>query len=70
MKTCAVIPTYNNIGTVADVVMRTLKYLPVILVADGPTDGSLEAVQSIQNENLTIVSYLKNKGKECLLIIL
>ncbi len=63
MKTCAVIPTYNNIGTVADVVMRTLKYLPVILVADGPTDGSLEAVQSIQNENLTIVSYLKNKGK-------
>lgn len=63
MKTCAVIPTYNNIGTVADVVVRTLQYLPVILVADGPTDGSLEAVQSIRNDKLTIVSYSQNKGK-------
>lgn len=63
MKTCAVIPTYNNIGTVADVVVRTLQYLPVILVADGPNDGSLEAVQSIQNEKLIIVSYSQNRGK-------
>lgn len=63
MKTCAIIPTYNNIGTVADVVVRTLAYLPVILVADGPTDGSIEAVQSIHNEQLTIISYTKNRGK-------
>lgn len=63
MRTCAVIPTYNNVGTVADIVRRTLQYLPVILVADGPTDGSLEAVQSIQDDRLTIVSYATNRGK-------
>lgn len=63
MSTCAVIPTYNNIDTVVDIVVRTLNYLPVILVADGPTDGSLEAVENIHNDNLVIVSYKKNKGK-------
>lgn len=72
MKTCAIIPTYNNVGTVADVVTRTLKYLPVILVADGPTDGSLEAVQGISDKlqgasdklhTLTVVSYTPNRGK-------
>ena len=63
MMTCAVIPTYNNIETVVDVVVKTLNYLPVILVADGPTDGTLEAVQQIHDDRLTIVSYKKNKGK-------
>ena len=63
MKTCAIIPTYNNVGTVADVVRRTLQYLPVILVADGPTDGSLEAVKAIEDIRLTIVSYAQNRGK-------
>lgn len=63
MKVCAVIPTYNNVDTVADVVQRALKFLPVIVVADGPTDGSLEAVRDIINENLVIVSYPENRGK-------
>lgn len=63
MKTCAVIPTYNNVNTIKDIVERVLVYLPAIVVADGPTDGSLEAVQSIQNSNLTIISYPQNKGK-------
>ena len=63
MKTCAIIPTYNNVQTVKDIVERALVYLPVIVVADGPTDGSLEAVRSIDNENLTIIAYARNKGK-------
>jgi len=63
MRICAVIPTYNNIGTVKDIVERVLRYLPTIVVADGPTDGSLEAVQSIQDNRLEIVAYPKNQGK-------
>jgi len=63
MKTCAIIPTYNNVTTAKDIVQRALAYLPVIVVADGPTDGTLESLQSIQNSQLTIVSYPINKGK-------
>lgn len=63
MRTCAIIPTYNNVNTAKDIVERALVYLPVIVVADGPTDGTLETIQSIKNDRLTIVAYKKNKGK-------
>ena len=63
MTTCALIPTYNNVGTVADVVRQVLRYLPVIVVVDGATDGSLEAVQAIEDERLHIVYYSTNRGK-------
>lgn len=69
MKICALIPTYNNVTTVAAVVRETLAHLPVIVVADGPTDGSLEAVASLSSDGerdanpLTIVSYTPNRGK-------
>ena len=63
---CVVIPTYNNAGTIADVVRRTLTHcLDVIVVADGCTDGTLEILQNI--EGITIVSYAKNAGKGCAL---
>lgn len=63
MRTCAVIPTYNNLATAKDIVLQTLEYLPVIVVADGPTDGTLESLETIQNDKLVIVSYAVNKGK-------
>ncbi len=63
---CVVIPTYNNAGTIADVVRRSLTHcLDVIVVADGCTDGTLEILQNI--EGITIVSYAKNAGKGCAL---
>ena len=59
---CVVIPTYNNAGTIADVVHRALAHcLDVIVVSDGSTDGTLEILQSI--EGITVVSYEKNAGK-------
>ena len=59
---CVVIPTYNNAGTIADVVRRALEYcLDVIVVADGCTDQTLEILQGI--EGITVVSYAKNAGK-------
>ena len=36
---CVILPTYNNSGTLADVVERTLKVCPdVIVVNDGSTE--------------------------------
>ena len=59
---CVVIPTFNNAGTIADVVHRALSYcLDVIVVSDGCTDETLNILQSIKG--LTIVSYAKNAGK-------
>lgn len=59
---CVVIPTYNNVGTIADVVSRVLlQCLDVIVVSDGCTDGTLEVLQHI--ENITIVAYPQNAGK-------
>lgn len=56
------IPTYNNAGTIADVVRRTLAWcLDVIVVADGCTDDTLGILQGI--EGITVVSYPKNAGK-------
>ena len=63
MTTCAVIPCYNNVTTAADIVRRTLVYLPTIAVVDGATDGTLESLSAIQDERLTIVSYTPNRGK-------
>ena len=59
---CVVIPTYNNAGTVVDVVTRTLQQCDdVIVVCDGCTDGTTELVQSLKG--VTVVSYADNKGK-------
>ena len=59
---CVVIPTYNNAGTIADVVRRALEYcLDVIVVADGCTDQTLDILQGI--EEITVVCCAKNGGK-------
>lgn len=59
---CVVIPTYNNVGTIADVVRRTLHYCDdVIVVCDGCTDGTREAVEAITG--VTLVAYEQNAGK-------
>jgi len=59
---CVIIPTYNNAGTIADVVHRTLAQCQdVIVVADGCTDGTLDILRGIGG--ITIVSYARNAGK-------
>ena len=60
---CALIPTYNNAGTILDVVRRTHQQLPdIIVVADGCTDNTLDLLATLEFP-ITIVSYAKNKGK-------
>lgn len=61
MKYCAVIPTYNNARTVADIVRRTLAVCTdVIVVNDGSTDNTLEMLGNVKCE---VISYSRNRGK-------
>lgn len=60
---CAVIPTYNNAGTICDVVRRTLEQIrDVIVVVDGSTDDTLARLQEADLP-ITLVSYARNRGK-------
>lgn len=63
MKACTLMPTYNNGGTLRDVVERVLNYCAdVIVVNDGCTDDSAEILASF-GDRITVVDYGSNRGK-------
>ena len=58
---CAVIPSYNNGGTVGDVVRGVLRQgLPVIVVDDGSTDGTADALKDLP---VHVLRHTRNRGK-------
>ncbi len=58
----AVIPVYNNAGTVGDVVRGVLSYIEdVIVVNDGSTDGTGDILAGI--DGIELVGYADNRGK-------
>ena len=60
---CVIIPTYNNAGTVRDVVVRALaQNLPVIVVDDGCTDGT-QALLAGSNLPIKVLRHERNRGK-------
>ena len=60
---CVVIPTYNNGGTLHDVVERVLRHCDnVIVVNDGCTDQSAGILASF-GDRIKVVDYGKNQGK-------
>lgn len=62
-KICVVIPTYNNGGTLREVVERVLAYCAdVIVVNDGCTDGSADILASF-GKRITVIDYGNNRGK-------
>ena len=63
MKVCVVVPTYNNGGTLRDVVERVLGFCgDVVVVDDGCTDGSAEVLKGFGGR-ITVVGYGRNRGK-------
>ncbi|MCQ2184069.1 MAG: glycosyltransferase [Bacteroidales bacterium] len=60
---CVIIPTYNNAGTIADVVTRALKECrDVIVVCDGCTDGTVSILESLDPKPV-ILDLKENGGK-------
>ena len=60
--TIVIIPTYNNAGTLQDVLERTLAQgLPVALVDDGCTDNTREILAGFKD--VTVIAHPKNLGK-------
>ena len=63
---CVVIPTYNNGGTVADVVRNALEYCEdIIVVNDGSTDNTFVETHGRTSlpVNITVINHPVNKGK-------
>lgn len=62
LKTCVLIPTYNNAKTLESVITKTLEYCDeVMVVNDGATDGTAEIISKYKN--LIVVTHPVNKGK-------
>jgi glycosyltransferase involved in cell wall biosynthesis len=61
-RVCILIPTYNNSGTLAKVIVDVLRFTThIIVVNDGSTDGTSEIL--VNYPQLDVISYSKNKGK-------
>ena len=63
LKTCVIVPTYNNEGTVTEVVLSVLKCCSDVIVVN---DGSTDATASILGQfggSITVVDYQHNRGK-------
>lgn len=64
MNIFIVVPFYNEVKHIHDVVKSVSKYkLPVILVDDGSTDGSGFKIKDLKNRNLTLLTHKINLGK-------
>ncbi len=62
LKVCVLIPTYNNSGTIADVIEGVSAYTHnIIVVNDGSTDNTESLLK--QFPNITVHSYSPNRGK-------
>lgn len=61
-NTIVIIPTYNNGGTVGNVIKRTLPFgLPILAVNDGSTDDTAEVLTRFPG--IRVIHFSKNKGK-------
>lgn len=60
---CVIIPTYNNAGTIGNVIESVGGYCAnIIVVNDGSTDETSDILNSIKSP-VDIVSYPRNRGK-------
>lgn len=62
LKCIVVIPTYNNDGTIAQVIADVKHYASdIVVVNDGSTDTTSEILKS--TEGIRVIEYAENKGK-------
>lgn len=62
LKTCVLIPTYNNAKTLEAVISKTLEYCDeVMVVNDGATDNTPNIISKFKN--LIVITHPQNKGK-------
>lgn len=65
---CVLLPTYNNAGTLHDVVSAVLEHCDdVIVVDDGSTDGTRQILEAF-GESITVVRHASNRGKGAALL--
>lgn len=63
MHTCAIVPTYNNAGTILMVLTRLQPYIEdIFVVNDGSTDETPRLLKEVDME-VNVIDYAKNKGK-------
>lgn len=61
---CVVVPTYNNAGTIIDVITRIHEITDnIIIVNDGCTDNTADLIEACSIEGITIIDYGHNRGK-------
>lgn len=66
LKLSVIIPVYNEVRHIADLLQSLFALdinIEVIVVNDGSSDGTLDALDKFYNHNLKIISHLKNCGK-------
>jgi len=62
LKVCVLVPTYNNAGTLGNVLNDILHYTDqVIVVNDGSTDRTGEVLKTFSQ--IRPISYTRNRGK-------
>lgn len=62
MNCVAIIPAFNNAGTIGGVIASVKEYIDdLIVVNDGSTDGTRELLE--RRKDIRLISYARNKGK-------
>ena len=62
LNAIVIVPTYNNCGTIADVISGLKEYsYDIMIVNDGSTDNTLDILNSI--DGIQVQSYPVNQGK-------
>jgi len=66
VKISLIIPVYNEIGTIAEI-LRRVQAAPfekeIIIVDDGSKDGTRDYLSSLKDSNIRVIFHEKNQGK-------